>query len=324
MNLLPTGAVQPSRVALGAASFGSEIPADTSFAVMDAYAADGGNFLDTAHIYAAWVPGGWGASERTVGEWILANGVRNSVVVATKGAHPPMDDMTHGRCSRECIRQDLEESLDRLATDHVDLYWLHRDEPGRPVGDIIETLAELQREGLLRACGGSNWTCARLAEANAYAADHGLPPFVASQPGWALADPASPASPVLGMLFLDEPSRRWHEESGLPLAAYTSQAKGYFGEENAAWASGGFQGKAPRGEEYDCEAGRGRLLRAMDLAHVKGCSTGQIALAYLLCQRFPVYPIMGTRNPARVREAMGAVAVRLTPAEVAALRGKAL
>ena len=86
------------------------------------------------------------------------------------------------------LDQDLSESLDRLGVDYVDVYWLHRDEPARAIGDIVESLAGFVRDGRIRSYGGSNWSVARFEEANTYAADHGLPPFVGSQPGWALAD----------------------------------------------------------------------------------------------------------------------------------------
>jgi aryl-alcohol dehydrogenase-like predicted oxidoreductase len=114
--------VEPSRICLGTGSFGSEISKKDSFAVVDAYVEAGGNFLDTAHIYAAWLKDGWGASERTIGEWLRVHGVRDQMVIGTKGGHPPLDNMGLGRCSRACLGQDLSESLDRLGVSSVDIY----------------------------------------------------------------------------------------------------------------------------------------------------------------------------------------------------------
>src|SRR5690606_3513631 len=111
----------------------------------------------TAHIYAAWREGGWGASERTLGEWMRAHGNRRELVLGTKGGHPPLDRMEEYRGSRECLERDLSESLERLGVDYVDVYWLHRDDPTREVGEMIETLAGFVRDGRIRSYGASNW-----------------------------------------------------------------------------------------------------------------------------------------------------------------------
>ena len=312
-------APEPSRICLGTGSFGSEISPEESFAVLDAYAEAGGNFLDTAHIYAAWVEGGWGASERTLGEWMRANHNREDVVLATKGGHPPLDQLDMGRCGPENLRQDLSESLERLGVDRVDLYWLHRDDPGRPVGEIIDTLAGFLKEGLVGSYGASNWSIARIAAANAYAASSGRPPFAANQPGWSLARRPAETIPVEGMLFADDTTRAWHLKTGLAMAAYSAQAKGYFGNENVAWAEGGFEGPPPRAEEYDAPDNRQRLQAAARLAREKGCTANQIALAWLLHQPFPVYPIVGTRNPGHIRESLEAESIELTEEDIRVL-----
>ncbi len=313
--------IEPSRICLGTASFGSDIPKETAFEVMDAFVEAGGNFIDTAHIYAAWREGYWGESERTVGVWLKGRGCRDRIVLATKGGHPPLDDLDHGRCGREDLDCDLDESLERLGVDCVDVYWLHRDDPARPVGEIVDTLAKFIDDGRIRSFGGSNWTTERLEAANAYADAHALPRFVASQPGWALADRASDEPPVPGMMFLSEEGLAWHRKTGFPMAAYTAQAKGYFSEENATWARLGFSGPVPYGAEYDSPESRKRLLAARSLAQMKGCTTNQIALAYLLHQPFPVYPIVGSGKVDRVREALGSLAVTLDASDLQVLTG---
>ncbi len=100
---------------------------------------------------------------------------------------------------------------------------------------------------------------------------------------------------------------------------YSSQANGYFGAENVAWAKAGFDGSPKRAERFDSPANRRRLLRAIDLAEKKGCTANQIALAYLLNQPFPMFPIIGTGNPEHAREALGAVGITLSPEETASL-----
>ena len=128
-------------------------------------------------------------------------------------------------------------------------------------------------------------------------------------------------APVSGMLYVDEDGLRWHMDTRLPVAAYTSQAKGFFGSKNAGWAAGGFVGPALHGGGYDSPANRGRLLRAVEMAKGKACTANQIALAYLMSRPFAVFPIIGTSKPERAKEAMAAASIRLSEAECAALCG---
>ena len=319
MNLF-NSPLTPSPICLGTAVFGTkEIPESVSFALMDTYAELGGNIIDTAHIYAAWIPEGWGASERTIGAWLRTRNIRDRILLSTKGAHPPMDNMAVGRCTDRAIRQDLRESLERLKVEKIDLYWLHRDDERVPVDEIVDTMAALVNEGLIGCYGASNWSCSRIEAANAYAMGKGIPGFSANQPGWSLANRAPGPAPVGGMLYLEESGRQWHIRTGLPIMAYSSQGRGFFGDENVAWAKNGFEGAAPRAGEYDFPESRHRLNVAITLAVQKHCTPGQIALAYLLHQPFPVFPIIGTGKVGHLREAMAAVDITLSDEELSLL-----
>ena len=310
----------PSRICLGSVVFGSYISRDESFRVMDAFAEARGNFLDTAHIYSAWIEGHWGTSERTLGEWVRARGNREDIIVATKGGHSPMEDTEKiGRLSRADLEHDLSESLDRLQLDYVDLYYIHFDEPSRPVGEIIDSLAALKSSGRILAYGLSNFTTDRIQAANDYAAKNDLPPCVASQPWFSLGAVANGPKAESPTREEEDPLRAWHLESGLPMIPYSSQANGYFGAANVAWAKDGFQGEPKLAGSFDSPANRRRLLRASDLAEKKDCTPNQIALAYLLNQPFPIYPIIGTGNPDHAREALGAVDITLTGEERSSL-----
>jgi aryl-alcohol dehydrogenase-like predicted oxidoreductase len=314
MNPFSTGLI-PSRMILGTGSFGSNIPREEAFAVMDAYLDAGGNVLDTAHIYSSWEPNGAGASECTVGEWIRSRNVRDRIILGTKGGHPDLCTMDRARCTLEDLRRDLAESLERLQVKRVDIYWLHRDHPGMPVSVIMDNLAELNRSNRIGCFGASNWMPARIEAANAYAQQAGLKGFVANQPGWSLAEHATNLADASPMLYMDDATLGWHTRTGLPLASYSSQAGGYFSEANVQWARQGFVGPPPRGAGYDSPANRERLQRAMALAEHKGCTANQVALAWLLHQPFPTFPIVGTRLPNHVRESMGALQVPLDPEE---------
>ncbi|NIA16352.1 MAG: aldo/keto reductase, partial [Nitrospiraceae bacterium] len=199
------------------------------------------------------------------------------------------------------------------------LYWLHRDDPERPVGEIVDVLADWVSQGHIGAYGASNWTTARLEAALAYAREHGLPELSASQPGYAFAFHPTDPSVVSPMRYMDAESHAWHVRSRLPVAAYSAQATGFFGEANAAWAQGGFSGEAPVAAGYGLPENRERLTRAIDLAQRKGATASQIALAYLCHQAFPVYPIIGTSRAERIREAMAATRIALSGEEMAYL-----
>lgn len=320
MNATFHTVLDPCGICLGTANMGTDISVKDSYSVLDTYFELGGNFVDTAHIYAAWVENGWGVSERTLGEWIKSNGVRKQIILATKGGHPPMDKIDGWRCGPDDLLHDLEESLDRLQTDFIDVYWLHRDDPTRDAGEIIATLADILVQGLIGAYGASNWSTERIDEANTYAKEKGLPPFVASQPGWSLADRAPDAPMIPGLVFVDEPIRRWHRQRHMAMVPYTAQATGYFGEANVAWAKAGFLKDPPRGRDYDTIGNRKRLLECIKIAEYKHCTPNQVALAYLRNQRFPVFPIVGTGKPEHIRESLGALEVTLSITERKRLR----
>ncbi len=315
VNWLPDALVAPSHIVLGSVFFGTDISRDDSFAVMDAYAEGGGNFIDTANGYALWLPGGVGASELTIGAWLRARGARDRMIIATKGGHPRGDSGEFGDLSRPEIEKDLGQSLERLDVDSIDLFWLHRDQPTRPISEIVEMLADIRASGRVRAYGVSNWELERIEAANAYAAAHDLPPLAAHQPPFSLAHVAGGPTADAPVPEGEDAVRAWHVQSQLPLVAYTSQASGYFGAENVAWARDGFPGDPRRGSSFDSPANRRRLLRAIELAEKKGCTANQIALAYLLHQPFPLHPIIGTGNRDHAREALAAVKVVLTAEE---------
>jgi aryl-alcohol dehydrogenase-like predicted oxidoreductase len=135
---------------------------DDSFALLDAFVEQGGTFLDTAHVYANWAPGPRSISEKTIGAWLKATGTRDRLLIATKGGHPAPGHEPGSRLSPSDIVGDLDESLDFLGVERVDLYWLHRDDPNRPVGAMLEVVNEQARLGKIRHVGCSNWRPRRI------------------------------------------------------------------------------------------------------------------------------------------------------------------
>jgi aryl-alcohol dehydrogenase-like predicted oxidoreductase len=278
-------------IALGIDDFGSGVSEERSFALLDAFVAGGGTMIDTAHVY------GSGASERCLGHWMAARGNRARVLVSSKCAHP--SNAKPNRLDAEDIASDLTESLARLGTAHIDLYWLHRDDPSVAVAAILQEMERHRRAGRILAYGASNWSSARLEEAAACASRLGIPGFCAAQQGFSLAERVLPGWP--GGRYLVEEDRTWHRRSGLALAAYTPQARGFFAKD------------VP---EYDSPANRARRERARELAHRRGATPNQVALAWLTNQSFPGIAIAGSHRAEQLADCLGAGAISLTADEV--------
>jgi len=307
--------LRPSKICLGTAEYGSSISRDDAFALMDAFLDSGGNFLDTAHIYADWQCDIPGMSERTIGEWISSRGCRDRVIIATKGGHHALGSPIP-RLLPEQIYQDLKESLRRLNIEQIDLYWLHRDDPARPVGQILDTLESARQEGLVRWYAASNWSISRLQEAAEYAKRHQIPEMVASQIQWSLAETRIRIDAT--MVEMDAENYLYYQTARMPVVAYSSQASGFF--------SGKYfydqpqSGKAEIHRVYGSDSNWGRLERARELAKELACNTNQIALAYLIAQPFPTFPIVGCRRLDQLMDSCAAVEIDLTPEQVSYLK----
>jgi aryl-alcohol dehydrogenase-like predicted oxidoreductase len=182
---------------------------------MDRYFEAGGNVIDTAEAYARWIPDGEFASEKVIGRWLRDRGVREKVLLSTKGALPKLESMHIPRLSKAEIQSDLDSSLRRLGVEQVDFYWLHRDGPGYPVEEIIQTLESFRQDGKIRYAGFSNWTQARAEEARQAAVRAGVQGFIASQNMWSLGKPdLSRADPTWA--FIDGPFARWTSNTASP------------------------------------------------------------------------------------------------------------
>ncbi|BDP43503.1 oxidoreductase (plasmid) [Deinococcus aetherius] len=304
---IPGTDLRPSVIALGTVALGSTLDEAASLRLLGRFLDLGGTFLDTARVYSDWLPGERSRSEKMLGRWLATPGTRDRVVLATKGGHPPLEDMRRGRLSRQDLRLDVEGSLRDLRTDRIDLYWLHRDDPTRPVADIVETLNDLADAGLIRALGASNWSAARLREANAYARRAGKRPFVANQMSWSLAEPnpGSLGDPTL--VVMDEATRELHRETGLAAVPYSSQANGFFGGKygRGRWWVASPSARHVRRVYYN-GANFGRLERVREVAARLGCSPNQVALAALTAEPFPVFPIVGAYTLEQLEDSAGA------------------
>jgi predicted dehydrogenase/aryl-alcohol dehydrogenase-like predicted oxidoreductase len=266
--------------------------------MFDDFAERGGNCFDTAYIY------GGGRLERLLGQWVRNRGMRDQIVIIAKGAHTP-------HCDPESLTSQLHETLDRLGTDHVDLYFMHRDNPEIPVGEFIDVLHQHHDAGLIRAYGVSNWTIERFDAANNYATRERRLPFVALSNHFSLAEARE--VPWEGCQHVTDPlSRAWLAEKNITLVPWSSQARGFF----AGRADPADRTNAELVRCYYADINFARLSRARQLADKHAVPTTAIALAYVLAQPFPTFPLIGPRTLTETRTSLEALTINLTPEEV--------
>jgi len=293
------------RIALGCGGFSLDRQ-EKANALLDAFVAAGGTALDTAHVYSN------GESERTLGNWLQHRNARARVVIMTKGAHPNLSDW-RPRLTPQAIAQDLQESLDRLQTDKIDLYLLHRDDPTQPVGPIIDCLNEHISQGRISAFGASNWTHQRIAEANVYAAAQNLTGFAASSPHFALAVAEKFGLPGLVILSQDRISLDWYRGSQLPLFVWSSQAGGFFSDRFSPDNTENHGPIAPYARPENWE----RARRVKILAQKQGVTPTQIALAWLFHVQLNLFAVVGPSTLPHLNDCLGALEISLTPEEAA-------
>lgn len=276
-----------------------------NLALLDAVFEAGCNTFDSAHVY------GNGECERVFGRWIKSRNIREKVVILDKGAHHTQD---RKRVTPFDITADIHDSLARLQTTYIDLYLLHRDDPSVPVGPIVEILHEHRAAGRIRAFGGSNWTVARLREANEYAERHHLTPFAVSSPHFSLADqieaPWEDCITITGEA--QEADRAWYVQTQFPLFCWSSLAGGWFSG-RLTRANQADHAKELYMRCYGCEKNWQRLESAESLGRKRGYSAAQIALAYVLNQPFQVFPLVAAYTPEEFKSSAAALEIALSP-----------
>ncbi len=292
------GLSQPtSLVALGFEYFPSFASASV---LLDAFYEKGGNLFDTAYVYGA------GKSEGFFGNWHRGRGVeRDSFVLIGKGAHSPL-------CYPDVIGRQLSVSLDRLQTDHVDAYFMHRDNPDVPVGEFVDAMDAEVKAGRIRGpFGGSNWTRERFDAAIAYAKANGKTAPSALSNNFSLAEMQKPIWDGC-VAASDDQWKAWLKERDIPDFAWSSQGRGFFTE---AAGRDKFDSKEIVDTWYS-ERNFVRRDRAIELAKQLGRSPIHIALAYVLAQPFQVVPLIGPRSVGELEDSLSALDIRLTPEQV--------
>ncbi|OOG53605.1 aldo/keto reductase [Rhodanobacter sp. C03] len=294
-------------LAFGGNVFGWSADEKRSFELLDAFVDAGGNLIDTADVYSAWVPGNRGGeSETIIGRWLKQSGKRDQVVIATKVAKW----VEHPGLSPANIQQAVNGSLQRLQTDHIDLYQAHEDDASVPLAETLGAFARLIEAGKVRAIGASNYGAARFADALAISKQHGLPRYESLQPEYNLV------------------SRAGYEKELEPLIrAENIGVISYY-----ALASGFLSGKYRSEADLARSSARGgsvkkylnprglQVLAALDaIAATHHATPAQVALAWLIARPGLTAPIASATSVEQLHELLGATRLLLAPDEIAQL-----
>lgn len=285
--------------------FGWTIDEERSFAVLDAYFQAGGNFIDTSDSYGRRGPGGAGESERIIGRWIAARGNRDELVVATKvGMSADLPGL-----SRATIARGIEDSLARLQTDRVELYYAHRDDAHTPLQETLGAFDELIRAGKIVHAAASNYSAARLHEALLIGADDGMASYVALQPHYNLME-REYEQELAGVC----------ERHGLACIPYFGLARGFL---TGKYRRDGEQIDSPRAagvhESYANDRGFAVLDVLDGVAAAHRSSPAAVALAWLLAQPTVLAPIASATSPQQLTELLACTELELSPAELGRL-----
>ncbi|OIK24014.1 aldo/keto reductase [Streptomyces malaysiense] len=288
---------------LGGNVFGWTADERTSFAVLDAYTAAGGNFLDTADVYSAWAEGHRGGeSETVIGKWVEARGNRSDVVIATKvSQHPQYQGLSAAN-----IRAAADASLARLGTDYIDLYYTHFDQPEVPVEEIIGALDELVKAGKVRQIAASNISAERLQESLDFSARENLARYVALQPHYNLVSRDTYEGPLQDLVARE----------GLSTVPYFALAAGFL---TGKYRPGTTVDSARAGgaaKHAETERGR-RVLAALDeIAAAHDAPHATVALAWLAAQPTVTAPIASARTLEQLPPLLAVGELRLTDDEL--------
>lgn len=279
--------------------------------LLDYVASCGINTFDTAENY--------GKSEEVLGSWLKTKN-REEYVILTKGCHPYEND----RVTPEDLLRDVYQSLERLQTDYIDIYVLHRDNLQVEVGPIVEVLNELYQKGVIREFGGSNWTPQRLVEANQYAQSRGLKKMMISSPSFTIANQVQdPWGGSAGGVSISGPKnkkiREWYKNNEYALFTYSALARGFFSgklksTDSMDTARMIIDQFAMKG--YCYQENFERLARVEMKAKEYGCSVSEMAMAWILNQDLSVFPIVSTTRKENISKNLGALNIKLSRKEL--------
>ena len=276
-----------TKICLGTADFGLKRDEKESFAILDRFMEMGGNFLDTANVYCKWVPGKGNCSERMIGKWLRDRHAYDRMIVASKGGHYSFLRKGVSRVTEKEVRKDLEESLTSLGLDHLDFYWLHRDNEGLSPEEITFFMKKLVGEGKIRFWGISNISTVRAIAFGSHLSG------VSNQWSYALESPMMAKKKDQTLVWTDRELQDYMAKASLTLLPYTSGAQGCF----AAME----KGKECHGL-WDHEGNRALYPLLHAWGEKLGVSAYVIGQVWLLHQNFQVIPVMAVSRPSQLED----------------------
>lgn len=300
--LLPNG-LNVSQVALGAMDFGTAVSKDNSYRTLDTYIELGGNFIDTSNNYAHWAGTG-DESETLLGQWLKDRGCRDKVVIATKVGFD-----RHGEgagLKKEQIEYWIDESLRKLGTDYIDLYYAHTDDMNTPIEETMEAFDRLVQKGKVRALGSSNFDTWRIAEANVIAESKGFTPYTAMQQRISYLNPKFEVAPKYPFNEIVNRERlRFLCDKNMPLITYACLCKG------------AYEDPTRLGEEYQ---GGARLDFIRNMAAEKGVNPSALVIAWLTnlhrCEGYPTVIPLFSATPEQMKQNLRGLDLVLTDKEL--------
>lgn len=300
--LLPNG-LNVSQVALGAMDFGTAVSKDNSYRTLDTYIELGGNFIDTSNNYAHWAGTG-DESETLLGQWLKDRGCRDKVVIATKVGFD-----RHGEgagLKKEQIEYWIDESLRKLGTDYIDLYYAHTDDMNTPIEETMEAFDRLVQKGKVRALGSSNFDTWRIAEANVIAESKGFTPYTAMQQRISYLNPKFEVAPKYPFNEIVNRERlRFLCDKNMPLITYACLCKG------------AYEDPTRLGEEYQ---GGARLDFIRNMAAEKGVNPSALVIAWLTnlhrCEGYPTVIPLFSATPEQMKQNLRGLDLVLTGEEL--------
>ena len=303
-----------SNLSLGIAKYGGYDKKEQNFAQLDRYCAQGGNFIDTALVYGKWVDESQTSySEKIYGMWMEMGDNRAKTVTSTKGAHPQPGTFAP-RVNPACIESDVAESLVNLKTEQIDLYFLHRDDETIAVSVIMDELNRQAERGALNLLGASNWSAARIYQANDYCVKHGMRGFDVSQICFNLMRPTPKMLGDETLMSMNDAEERIYRDMQMPIMAFTSQAAGFVSKfmdvSNAQIRS-----------NYASEDNLRRLDRIRVLCRDTGLTPTQVTLGYLYGQSLTVIPVTSVSNDRQLDDVIACSDTVLTPEQIAWIDG---
>jgi len=305
VNLGNTG-MEVSAISLGCMYFGTKMSESVSFALLDHYYEAGGRFLDTANNYAFWAEGGSGGeSESLIGRWLKERGNRHEMVIATKvGAMPsvPGAGLEHAEgLSARVIEKAVDESLKRLGTDYIDLYYAHIDDRNTPLAETLEAFDRLVRAGKVKQIGCSNMMTWRIEQAKSISRSQGWAAYCCVQQRYSYLRPKAGADFGLKVAASQELLDYCHTNDDLTLIAYSPLLHGAYTDDLAKFPI--------KYVTWDSDA---RYAALEKVAQEKGATKNQVVLAWMLQSTPRVIPVIGVSAIEQLQENLAALDVRLS------------